>query len=126
MTVQTLFTPHASQASGPYSHGRRGGDIIFTSGQIALHPETNELLTGVRESTRLVLDNLLAIVEAGGGSKETVAKVDIFVRSLDDYDEINKEYAAFFGDVRPARVLVQAVLAPGAVLEASMVAFAKD
>lgn len=124
MTVETLYTPQASQAAGPYSHGTRCGDLIFTSGQIAVHPETNELLTGVRESTRLVLNNLIAIVEAGGGSKETVAKVEIFVKSLDDYEEVNEEYADFFGEVRPARVLVQAVLAPGTALEASMIAFA--
>jgi 2-iminobutanoate/2-iminopropanoate deaminase len=126
MLVETLFTPNASQVGGPYSHGRKFGNLIFTSGQIAQDPVTNELLTDVRESTRLVLSNLLAIVEAGGGSKETVAKVDVFVRSLDEYAAINEVYAEFFGDVRPARVLVQATLAPGAALEASMVAFVKE
>lgn len=95
MSVETIFTPHASQLGGPYSHGRKSGNLIFTSGQIALDPETNELETDVRGATRLILKNLLAIVEAGGGAKETVAKVDIFVRSLSDYDAINEVYADF-------------------------------
>lgn len=125
--VETLYTPKASKANGPYSHGRKCGNLIFTSGQIALDPVTNELLTGVKESTKMVLNNLLAIVEAGGGSKETVAKVDIFVRSLGDFDEINEVYSEFFGDIRPARVLVQiADLPPGAVLEAAMIAFTNE
>lgn len=122
--VETLFTPKASQAIGPYSHGRKQGNLIFTSGQIALNPVTNELEMDVKKSTQMVLQNLLAIVEAGGGSKETIAKVDVFVRSLDDFDAINEVYAEFFGEVRPARVLIQVDNIPmGAVLEASMVAF---
>lgn len=122
--VETLFTPKASQAIGPYSHGRKQGNLIFTSGQIALDPVTNELEMDVKKSTQMVLQNLLAIVEAGGGSKETIAKVDVFVRSLDDFDAINEVYAEFFGEVRPARVLIQVDNIPmGAVLEASMVAF---
>jgi len=74
----------------------------------------------------MILNNLLAIVEEGGGSLETVAKVDIFVRSLDDFDEINEVYTEFFKDVKPARVLVEVSNLPlGAVLEAAMVAFTK-
>lgn len=126
MAVETLFTPKASKAVGPYSHGRKCGNIIFTSGQTPVDPATGQHLDDVRESTLLVLNNLLAIVEAGGGSKETVAKVDVFVRSLDDYAAINEAYAEFFGDVRPARCLLQATLAPGAILEAAMVAFVAE
>ena len=124
--VETIFTDRASKAIGPYSHGRKWGNIIITSGQIALDPVTNELETDVKKSTRMVLNNLIAIVEAGGGSLDTVAKVDIFVRSLDDYDVINEVYAEFFGSVKPARVLIQVERLPlGAVLEASMIAFTK-
>lgn len=126
MTVETLYTARASKPVGPYSHGRKCGNLIFTSGQIALDPVTHELATGVSESTRMILNNLLAIVEEGGGSLETVAKVDIFVRSLDDFDEINEVYTEFFKDVKPARVLVEVSNLPlGAVLEAAMVAFTK-
>ena len=126
MTVETLYTSRASKPVGPYSHARKCGNLIITSGQIALDPVTNELATGVRESTRMVLNNLLAIVEEGGGSLETIAKVDIFVRSMDDFDEINEVYVDFFKDVKPARVLVEVSRLPkDAVIEAAMIAFTK-
>ena len=124
--VETLFTSRAPKAIGPYSHGRKCGNIIITCGQIPLDPVTGELATGVRESTKVVLNNLIAIVEEGGGSIETVARVDIFVRSLDDFKDINEVYTEFFGDIKPARMLIQAAKLPmDAVLEASMIAFTK-
>lgn len=124
--VETIYTEHASKAIGSYSHGRKCGDIILTSGQIALDPITDELETDVRKATLMVLQNLLAIVEKGGGCKETIAKVEVFVRSLDDFGTINEVYSEFFGDIKPARVLVQVERLPlNAALEASMIAFTK-
>ena len=114
----------APKAIGPYCHATRNGEMIITSGQIPVNPETNELVTDVKEATRQVLNNLLSIVVASGGTKESIAKVDVFVQTLDDFAAINEVYADFFGTHRPARVLVQVAKLPGgAVLEASMIAF---
>ena len=80
----------------------------------------------IKAATLTVLNNLISVVEAGGGDRTTLAKVDVFVRSLSDFDAINQVYSEFFGDSKPARVLVQvADLPDGALLEAAMTAFVK-
>ncbi len=125
--LDQIVSDHTPKAIGPYCHGMKHGDIIITSGQIPLDPETNVLVTEVKAAAKTVLNNLLSIVEAGGGSKESIAKVDVFVKTLDDFSAINELYSEFFGDHKPARVLVQVGALPaGAVLEASMIAFSKE
>lgn len=123
MKLVELVSEKASPALGPYCHGRRFGDMILTSGQIPLTKE-GEYVYEVKAATKLVLENLLSIVEAGGGCKESVAKVDVFVRDLADFGQINEAYAEFFGDHRPCRALVQVAALPADVpLEAAMTAF---
>ena len=80
MKLEELKSEHAPKAIGPYSHGRKYGNMIITSGQIPLDPDTNEMVTEIKAATRTVLNNLLSIVEAGGGCKESIAKVDVFVK----------------------------------------------
>lgn len=122
--MEFLESKQVPPAVGPYSHGTRFGNIIFTAGQIPEDPTTGKMITDVSAATRLVLENLLSVVEAGGGSKETVAKVDVFLKDLKDFDAFNRAYIEFFGSHRPARVLVQAGdLAEDAILEAAMIAF---
>ena len=123
MSIKVYNTDNAPAAIGPYSHGVRCGNFIFTSGQIPLTAD-GKMETDVEKATLTVLNNLLAIVEAGGGKKENIIKVEIFVRDLDDFNTINKVYADFFGDVKPTRWLVQAAKMPNdAVLEAAAVAY---
>ncbi len=124
---ERIVSECAPKAIGPYSHGIRNGNMIITSGQIPLDPKTNEMVTEIKAATKTVLNNLLSIVEAAGGRKETIAKVDVFVRTLDDFDAINEVYSDFFGENKPARVLVQiANLPAGAKLEAAMTAFVAE
>ena len=85
------------------------------------------MVTEIKAATATVLNNLISVVEEAGGSRETVAKVDVFVKTLDDFDAINEVYQAFFGEHKPARVLVQVGDLPaGALLEAAMTAFVAD
>lgn len=127
MELECIKSDHAPKAIGPYSHGICHGDTIITSGQIPLDPETNEMVTEIKAATQTVLQNLLSIVEAAGGCKETIAKVDIFVKTLRDFAAINEVYTEFFGEHKPARVLVEVGELPaGARLEAAMTAFVKD
>ncbi|WP_313163572.1 Rid family detoxifying hydrolase [Sedimentibacter sp.] len=124
MYLEQINSEKASPALGPYCHGRKFGDMIITSGQIPLTKD-GEYVFEVKAATKLVLENLLSIVEAGGGTKESIAKVDVFVNNLDDFAAINEVYSEFFGSHKPARVLVQVEALPKDVpLEASMLAFA--
>lgn len=112
-------------AVGPYSHGTKCGNIIITSGQIPIDPVTGENVTEIKAATKLVLSSLLSVVESGGGCRESIAKVDVFLRDLADFDAFNEAYIEFFGNHKPSRVLVQAGdLAEGALLEAAVIAFA--
>lgn len=86
MSLEILHTPKAPAAIGPYSHGTKCGDFIFTSGQCPFYPETGEVEQDIKKATALALNNVLAIVEAGGGTKESIAKVEIFVRDLADFN----------------------------------------
>lgn len=120
-----LVSSEASPALGPYCHGRKYGDMIITSGQIPLTKD-GKYVYEIKEATTLVLKNLLSIVEAGGGSRESVARVDVYIKDLKDFDQINEAYRAFFGEHRPTRVCVQVAALPENVpLEASMIAFAE-
>ncbi|UQZ88880.1 reactive intermediate/imine deaminase [Deltaproteobacteria bacterium Smac51] len=126
MKMIELVSDKASPALGPYCHGKKFGNTIITSGQIPL-TKSGEYVHEIKAATRLVLENLLSIVEAGGGGKNSVARVDLFINSLDDFAAINEVYADFFGDHRPTRVCVQVEALPANVpLEAAMTAFVED
>lgn len=124
MPATIINAKNAPTAIGPYCHGMKCGDLIFTSGQIPLDPTTGVLETNVRKAAALVLNNLLAIVEEGGGTKESIVKMEIFVRDLSDFDSINEVYSEFFENNKPARYLVQIAKIPkDAVLEAVATAY---
>jgi 2-iminobutanoate/2-iminopropanoate deaminase len=121
---KVIVAPNAPAAIGPYCHGIKCGDTIYTSGQIALIPETGKLAEGVQAQANQVLNNLLAIVEAGGGKKENIVKMEIFITDMADFGEINEVYAEFFGENKPARFLFQvAALPAGAIIEAAATAY---
>lgn len=127
MKVEYIRSDALPKAEGPYSHGTKCGNVILTSGQIPIDPATGRAVTDVKEATRLVLQNLLHVVEAGGGCLETVGRVDVYLKRLEDFQLFNESYTAFFGDHKPARCTVQAGdLAEDALLEATMIAFAID
>lgn len=127
MELELLKSEKVPPSVGPYSHGTKFGNMILTSGQIPEDPATGEMITDIHDATLLVLNSLLSVVEAGGGTKESVAKVDVFLKDLKDFGAFNKAYIEFFGEHKPSRVLVQAGdLAEDAVLEAAMIAFVNE
>lgn len=108
-------------ALGPYSQAVQVGQLLFVSGQLPLKDGT--LIDDAAEATTAALTNLLSIVQAAGGGKESFAKVNIFVRNMDDFDTINGAYADFFGNHKPARACVQVARLPkDAVLEIEVIA----
>lgn len=123
--IHTIASEKAPKALGHYTQGQTDGHLIITSGQIPLVPETGALVTEPAEAMTRVLSSLLAIVEAGGGSKETIARVDICLADMSAFPAMNAAYSEFFGSHRPARFVSEAKSLPaGAVLEASVLAFA--
>ena len=110
MSVEFLKTDKAPAAIGPYWQAGKVGNLIFVSGQL---PITNgELQTEIKAATLASLTNVLEIIKAGGGSLESIAKVNVFVKDMNDFEAINGVYAEFFGNHKPARALVQVAKLP--------------
>ena len=107
-------TPKAPAPVGSYNQAISYGGVLYVSGQIALDPESGELLTGDLETeTRRVLDNLGAILDAGGSSYESVIKCSVFVSDIENFGEINKIYSEYFpAATAPARALVEVANLP--------------
>lgn len=122
--LEILSSQGAPAALGHYVQGMACGNLTMTSGQIALCPESGELIKTPAAAMRQVLENLLAIVEAAGGKRETIARVDIAVTGFDDWKLMNEAYTEFFGCHKPTRFVSSvAGLPAGATIEASVLAF---
>src|SRR4051812_8905617 len=124
MSNGIVSTDKAPRAIGPYSQAVIAGDLIFTSGQIALDPTTQQMVPGdVRAQTDRVMDNLAADLEAAGAGFENVVKANIFVVDLGDFAVVNEIYGKRFPRSPPARSTVQvAALPKGARVEIEMIA----
>ena len=117
MRIDTVASPDAPKAIGPYSQAVTYGDLIFTAGQIALDPATMEIVPGgITEQTERVLSNLEAVLKAGGSDFSRVLKTTVFLQSMPDFAAMNEVYARRFGSHRPARSTVAAAGLPRNVL----------
>jgi 2-iminobutanoate/2-iminopropanoate deaminase len=128
MTVESLSTPSAPPALGPYSHAVRAGDWVILAGQVPLDPENGKFVDGgIEDQARRVLTNIRAILGDCGLQMRDVAKSLIFLVDLGDFAAVNAIYAEFFGEHRPARSTVQiAALPANARLEIEVWAYAGD
>lgn len=123
MAKNCLATSQAPAAIGPYSQGVKAGNILFTSGQLPLNPTSGELITDIKAATRQSLENVKAILVAGGASLEDVVKVTVFLRDMNDFSDMNEVYEAYFPDRSPARSAVQVACLPkDAIIEIEAVA----
>ncbi|UMY65062.1 MULTISPECIES: RidA family protein [unclassified Flavobacterium] len=125
MEKQIITTPNAPAPIGPYSQAVKMGNFVFTSGQIALDPHTMELRTGdIATETRLVMENLKAVLHAAGTDFPNVVKTSIFLMDMQDFTAVNTVYGEYFDDATaPARETVQvAGLPKGVNVEISMIA----
>ena len=114
MDKEIISTPLAPSAIGPYSQAVRTGDLLFVSGQIPIDPSTGKLIDdrSIKGQTQRVLENLLAIVAAAGGSAENVLKTTVFLRDMEDFAEMNAAYSQFFRSSPPARSTIEAARLP--------------
>jgi 2-iminobutanoate/2-iminopropanoate deaminase len=120
----TISTPGAPRAIGPYSQGITANGFVFTAGQVGFDPESGELVDGgIAEQTQRVLQNLRAILRAGGSDMDRVVKTTVFLVDMADFALMNEVYAEFFGDHRPARSTVAVASLPrGARVEIEAIA----
>ena len=108
-----IKTEKAPKAIGPYSQAIMANGFVFASGQIAIDPSTGELKTGtIEEQTRLVLNNLKAVIEAAGSSFDKVVKCTVFLQDMNDFNRMNAVYGEFFNPPFPARAAVQVARLP--------------
>lgn len=115
--MKIIQTEKAPAAVGPYSQGTIAGNVIFTSGQLPLIPETGELVSDdIKKATLQSLNNVKAIVEEAGSSVEKIVKVNIFLNDINDFAAVNEIYSEFFGDHKPARSCVEVAKLPKAGL----------
>src|SRR5690554_6279684 len=122
---KTIKTSHAPAPIGPYNQAILHGNMLYTSGQIAMDPTTGELVLGtIEEETKLVMENLKAILTEAGMTFENVLKSTIFISDMDNFAAINKVYGAYFNDATaPARETVKVARLPKSVnVEISVIA----
>jgi 2-iminobutanoate/2-iminopropanoate deaminase len=114
MNKQVISTTNAPSAIGPYSQAIRAGNLLFVSGQIPIDPDKGAVIEdkSIQAQTRRVLQNLLAIVEAAGGSAHSIVKTTVFLRDMSDFAEMNAVYSVFFSSSPPARSTVEAARLP--------------
>lgn len=122
-----VSTSGAPAAIGPYSQAVRVGDLLFTSGQVALDPASGQMVSGgIAEQTARVLENLKAVLEAAGSSLSAVAKTVVFLKDMNDFAAMNAVYGRYLapeGVTAPARSTVEVARLPkDALVEIEVVA----
>lgn len=114
--MQTVHTPLAPAAIGPYSQAVKVNGMVFTSGQIALDPETGAVIEGgIREQTTRICESLKAVLTAAGSSLEKVVKTTCFLAEMSDFAAFNEIYGSYFSS-KPARSCVAVKTLPKNVL----------
>jgi len=112
-TREAVSTTNAPQAIGPYSQAIKANGFLFTSGQIALDPATNALITGgIVEQTEQVLKNLTAILQVAGSSWEKVVKTTVFLKDMGQFGQMNEVYGKVCKGAPPARSTVEVARLP--------------
>ena len=114
--MKVIQTPLAPAAIGPYSQAVQVGNLLFTSGQIALRADGTLNDGDISTQTKQVLANLKAVIEAAGGGVTSVVKTTVFLKNLDDFSAMNQVYAEFFTGHTPARSTLQVAKLPRDVL----------
>lgn len=124
--MKILHTDKAPGAVGPYCQAVQVGDMIFTSGQLAIDPANGNLVNDdIEKATRRSLDNVKAILEEAGSSLEKVVKTTIFLDDMDNFAKVNEVYGEYFSDHKPARSCVQVARLPkDAIVEIEVIALA--
>ncbi len=120
---QAINAPKAPAAVGPYVHAVKAGNILFTSGQLGIIPETGELAEGVEAQAEQAIQNIQVVLEEAGYTLNDVVKTTVFLADMKDFATINVIYAKYFNENKPARSCVQAAALPkGGLFEMEVIA----
>jgi len=121
---KVISTAKAPSAIGPYSQAIQIGNLVYTSGQIPINPDTGVFVEGgIKEQTRQSLLNVKAILDEVGLTMANVVKTTVFMADMSDFAEMNAVYAEFFSEPYPARSAVAVKTLPkGALVEIEVVA----
>jgi 2-iminobutanoate/2-iminopropanoate deaminase len=127
MPKEIIATDQAPAAIGPYSQAVRVGNLLFTSGQIPLHPDGTLETGDIAAQTRAVMRNVQAVLEAGSSGLDQVVKCTCFLQDMAQYGRFNEVYGESFGKNPPARSAVEvAALPKGALVEVEAIALVPD
>ena len=124
MEKKIIRTDNAPAPIGPYNQAVQFGNMLFISGQIALDPKTGQLLKGdIKDETRLVMENLKAILQEAGMDFTHIIKSSIFLMDMGQFAQVNEIYGSYFNDAAPARETIQVAGLPrGVNVEISVIA----
>lgn len=119
-----IQTDKAPKAIGPYSQGVIEGDFLFTAGQIGISPTSGQIVQGgIKEETKQVLENIKALLIAGGADLKSIVKTTVYLTKPEDFTPMNEIYAQYFSSEPPARTTVFVSSLPkGALIEIDAIA----
>ena len=113
MTKKIIYTEKAPKAIGPYSQAVSAGGFTFVSGQIAINPETGDLMNAtIKDQAEQVLKNLIAICEEANGSLADIVKLTIYITNMNDFAVVNQTMQKYFSEPYPARATVEVSALP--------------
>jgi 2-iminobutanoate/2-iminopropanoate deaminase len=119
-----VLTDKGPKPIGPYSQAVKSNGFLFASGQVALDPRTNQFLSGdIRQQTERAMENIKAVVEAGGSNLHHVVKANVYLKDMNDFAAMNEVYGKYFTAAPPARSTVQVARLPkDALVEIDVIA----
>jgi len=113
MTKKIIYTEKAPKAIGPYSQAVSARGFTFVSGQIAINPETGDLMNAsIKDQAEQVLKNLIAICEEANGSLADIVKLTIYITNMNDFAVVNETMQKYFSEPYPARATVEVSALP--------------
>ena len=113
MKHEVLHTNNAPAALGPYSQAIKAGNLLFLSGQVPLDPETMTVVEGgIKEQATRSLTNIKNVLAEAGADFSNVVKTTVFIKDMNEFNDLNEVYAEFFGENKPARSCVEVARLP--------------
>ena len=111
---RVVTSPDAPEAIGPYSQAIRAGNTLYLSGQIATDPKTKQVMASadIETQTKLVLDNLLAVLKAEGMDLSNIVSTTVYLKDMNNFSKMNAAYGAYFKSNPPARATVEVARLP--------------
>jgi 2-iminobutanoate/2-iminopropanoate deaminase len=123
MEITAITCDKSPQALGPYSQAISHNNLIFSSGQLGINPQTNKLQEGIEQQTKQLLQNLSELLKESNSSLENILKTTIYLKNLDDFNTVNEIYASYVKDPYPSRSTAQVAKLPlDALIEIDVIA----